>query len=76
MRLDADTKISPDLALAFFTVRADDKPAALLYLLREVLPASQPTIVFTCELRLCFWPALLLRHLAAAAAVQPPPPPF
>lgn len=27
----------------------EDKPAALLYLLREVLPEDQPTIVFTCE---------------------------
>lgn len=27
--------------------RADDKPAALLYLLREVVPAGQLTIVFT-----------------------------
>ncbi|PSC71287.1 DEAD-box ATP-dependent RNA helicase 29 [Micractinium conductrix] len=47
IRLDADTKISPDLALAFFTVRHEDKPGALLYLLREVIPADQPTIVFT-----------------------------
>lgn len=82
MRLDTDTKISPDLSLAFFTVRqvcccfgcccgtarcsliltdrrwggvccpcrADDKPAALLYLLREVVSPGQPTIVFTGEL--------------------------
>ncbi|PRW33125.1 DEAD-box ATP-dependent RNA helicase 29 isoform X1 isoform B [Chlorella sorokiniana] len=47
VRLDTDTKISPDLSLAFFTVRADDKPAALLYLLREVVLPGQPTIVFT-----------------------------
>ncbi|EFN52852.1 hypothetical protein CHLNCDRAFT_26393, partial [Chlorella variabilis] len=46
VRLDADTKISPDLALAFFTVRWEDKPAALLYLLREVVAADQPTIIF------------------------------
>lgn len=30
---------------------AEDKPAALLYLLREVLPQEQPTIVFTCGWR-------------------------
>ena len=47
VRLDADTKLSPDLGLAFFTVRQDDKPAALLFLLREVVQPGQPTIVFT-----------------------------
>lgn len=46
IRLDTETKISPDLSLAFFTVRQDDKPAALLHLLRETIPAGQQTIVF------------------------------
>jgi ATP-dependent RNA helicase DDX54/DBP10 len=46
VRLDQDRKISPDLSLAFFTVREEDKMAALLYLVRELLPAQQPTIVF------------------------------
>jgi hypothetical protein len=36
IRLDVDTKVSEQLSLAFFTVRAADKNAALLYLLREV----------------------------------------
>ena len=35
VRLDADAKLSPDLSLAFFTTRAEDKPAALLHLLRD-----------------------------------------
>eukprot|EP00803_Ostreobium_quekettii_P005085 evm.model.scf_2506.1 EVM.evm.TU.scf_2506.1 scf_2506:380-9034(+) len=46
VRLDTDTMISPDLQLQFFTVRDDDKTAALLYLLREVLPGNEPTIIF------------------------------
>lgn len=46
VRLDADMKLSPDLALAFFTVRQDDKPAALLFLLKEVISKGQATIVF------------------------------
>lgn len=52
IRLDADTRVSPDLSLAFFTVRPDDKAAALLHLVKEVLPrakgevAQQSTIVF------------------------------
>lgn len=35
VRLDADTRVSPDLSLAFFTVRPEDKPAALLHLIKE-----------------------------------------
>ena len=46
IRLDTDTKISPNLQLAFFTVRQDEKPAALLHLLREVVPAKQQSIIF------------------------------
>ena len=33
----------------YLLCRSEDKPGALLYLVREVLPADQPTIVFTCE---------------------------
>ncbi|GMH34370.1 hypothetical protein BSKO_02204 [Bryopsis sp. KO-2023] len=46
VRLDTDVKISPELKVLFFTVRIEDKPAALLHLLREVLPEKEPTIVF------------------------------
>lgn len=156
VRLDADTKISPDLALAFFTVRwvgpplgagrkegrgarrsgmprvglgrptrrmlvghpavgrcrlahatarrpagvcvrptasavpacprppalrpplcrQEDKPAALLYLLREVVAADQPTIIFACERRGARPPPRPLthtrspRHLHAASAAR------
>jgi ATP-dependent RNA helicase DDX54/DBP10 len=46
VRLDQDRKISPDLSLSFFTVRQEDKLAGLMYLVRELLPAAQPTIIF------------------------------
>lgn len=46
VQLDMERKISPDLGLAFFTVRNDDKIAAVLHLLRDVLPADQLTILF------------------------------
>eukprot|EP00850_Spirogloea_muscicola_P025112 SM002212S07080 [mRNA] locus=s2212:8:1801:- [translate_table: standard] len=72
VRLDTETKISPDLQvqplanphghasatqgglcvsslrwkLAFFTVRRDERTAALLHLVHEVVPAGQQTIVF------------------------------
>ncbi|KAF3647571.1 DEAD-box ATP-dependent RNA helicase 29 [Capsicum annuum] len=46
VRLDLDTKISPDLKVAFFTLRQEEKHAALLYLLREQITSDQQTIVF------------------------------
>jgi ATP-dependent RNA helicase DDX54/DBP10 len=46
IRLDADTKISPDLKIGFFTVKSQDKPAALLYFLRYMVKRDEQTIVF------------------------------
>eukprot|EP00752_Nemacystus_decipiens_P002961 g2751.t1 len=46
IRLDTESKISTELSLAFFTCRTMDKPAALLFLLREVIPEDDMTIVF------------------------------
>jgi ATP-dependent RNA helicase DDX54/DBP10 len=37
VRLDADTKISPDLQMGFFSVKPDEKEAALICLLRDVI---------------------------------------
>ncbi|CAG8575706.1 1365_t:CDS:10 [Acaulospora colombiana] len=37
VRLDVDTKISSDLEMAFFSVKQDEKEAALLYILHEVI---------------------------------------
>ncbi|GAB4825029.1 Putative DEAD-box ATP-dependent RNA helicase 29 [Ancistrocladus abbreviatus] len=46
VRLDLETKISPDLKLTFFTMRQEEKYAALLYLVREHISADQQTLVF------------------------------
>ncbi|CAM9214411.1 unnamed protein product, partial [Hapterophycus canaliculatus] len=46
IRLDTESKISTELSLAFLTCRSTDKPAALLFLLREVIPEDDMTIVF------------------------------
>ncbi|RDX69156.1 putative DEAD-box ATP-dependent RNA helicase 29 [Mucuna pruriens] len=46
LRLDLETKISPDLKLAFFTLRQEEKYAALLYLLREHIGSDQQTLIF------------------------------
>ncbi|KAF4356342.1 hypothetical protein G4B88_001217 [Cannabis sativa] len=46
VRLDLETKISPDLKLAFFTLRHEEKNAALLYLVREQIGSDEQTLIF------------------------------
>ncbi len=46
IRLDTDTKISDSLSLSFFTVRNEDKPACLFFLLRQVIPSGNMTAIF------------------------------
>ncbi|XP_010278989.1 PREDICTED: putative DEAD-box ATP-dependent RNA helicase 29 [Nelumbo nucifera] len=46
VRLDLETKISPDLKLTFFTLRQEEKHAALLYLIREQIGSDQQTLIF------------------------------
>lgn len=46
VRLDVDTKISPDLKPVFFTLRQEEKHAALLYLIREHISSDQQTLIF------------------------------
>lgn len=46
IQLDTERRISPDLALAFFTVRKEEKLGALLHLLRDMVAADQLTILF------------------------------
>jgi ATP-dependent RNA helicase DDX54/DBP10 len=46
VRLDLENKISPDLKLTFFTVRPEEKCAALLHLVREQIGSEQQTIIF------------------------------
>ena len=47
IRLDAEMKVSEDLKLSFTMTRVDEKISALLYILREVVPDKQQTVVFT-----------------------------
>jgi ATP-dependent RNA helicase DDX54/DBP10 len=44
VRLDAETKVSPDLESAFFSVKGGEKEGALLHLLRDVIemPLGEP----------------------------------
>src|SRR5271170_7297271 len=42
-RLDVDQKISDDLETAFFTVKSNEKQAALLYILQEIIKIPTTT---------------------------------
>ncbi|KAK1361364.1 Hydrolase [Heracleum sosnowskyi] len=46
VRLDLETKISPDLNLVFLTLRPEEKHAALLYLIEEMIKSDEQTLVF------------------------------
>lgn len=46
VRLDLETRISPDLKLSFFTLRQEEKYAALLYLIREHIGSDEQTLIF------------------------------
>ncbi|GCB62811.1 hypothetical protein scyTo_0009584 [Scyliorhinus torazame] len=46
IRLDVDTKLNDQLQLAFFHVRADDKAAVLLHLLRNIMKPQEQTVIF------------------------------
>ncbi|KAK4850197.1 hypothetical protein QYF36_004686 [Acer negundo] len=46
VRLDLETRISPDLKLTFFTLRPEEKYAALIYLIREQITSAQQTLIF------------------------------
>ncbi|KAM9329373.1 ATP-dependent RNA helicase DDX54 [Gastrophryne carolinensis] len=46
IRLDVDTKLSDQLKLAFFHVRAEDKPAVLLHILRCIVKPQEQTVIF------------------------------
>ncbi|KAH6785812.1 hypothetical protein C2S51_038267 [Perilla frutescens var. frutescens] len=46
VRLDLETRISPDLKLCFFTLREEEKHSALLYLIREHIRSDEQTLIF------------------------------
>ncbi|XP_069817529.1 ATP-dependent RNA helicase DDX54 [Dendropsophus ebraccatus] len=46
IRLDVDSKLSDQLSLSFFHVRAEDKPAVLLHLLRCIVKPQEQTVIF------------------------------
>lgn len=46
VRLDVEKKISPDCKLVFFTLRPEEKHAALVYLIREVITSGEQMLIF------------------------------
>ena len=46
VRLDAETKVSENLRLVFLRLRSEERMAALLMLLRELIPNEQQAMVF------------------------------
>jgi len=47
IRLESDNKMSDELRMGFFCVRTNEKTAALLYLVRNIIPATDMSIIFT-----------------------------
>lgn len=46
IKLDHEFKLSDQLKLNFFITRSADKPASLLYLLKELIPTDDSVILF------------------------------
>ncbi len=46
IRLDSESKISPDLDISFFSLRTREKLGALHHLLNEVIPSDQQAMIF------------------------------
>ena len=46
IRIDLDTKLSETLRIAFFTVRSEEKPAAALWTVRELIPSNEQCLIF------------------------------
>jgi len=59
VRLDADSQLSEQLFLAYFTVRTYEKPAALLLILNKILKPDQQVIVFAATKFVLFTPRSL-----------------
>ncbi|PWA50405.1 hydrolase [Artemisia annua] len=67
VRLDLETKISPDLKLTFFTLRHEEKLAALLYLIREHIKSDEQSLIFVSTKH----HVQFLDHLIRAEGIEP-----
>eukprot|EP01104_Vermistella_antarctica_P017139 TRINITY_DN6026_c0_g1_i1.p1 TRINITY_DN6026_c0_g1~~TRINITY_DN6026_c0_g1_i1.p1 ORF type:complete len:881 (+),score=288.15 TRINITY_DN6026_c0_g1_i1:176-2818(+) len=62
IRLDTDTKISENLGITFLTMREEERLAALLHLVKEVVDRDQQSIVFTSTRHHVEFLNLILTH--------------
>ena len=69
VRLDVDTKISPDLKTIFFTLRQEEKLAALLYLIREQISSDQQTLIFVSTKHHVEFLSILFREEGIEASI-------
>ena len=46
VRLDVESRVSPNLRMAFLAMRTEEKAAILLYICRELIKEGQQTIIF------------------------------
>uniref|UniRef100_A0ACD6AG90 Uncharacterized protein n=1 Tax=Avena sativa TaxID=4498 RepID=A0ACD6AG90_AVESA len=70
IRLDLDKKISPDLKLVFFTLRQEEKLAALLYLVRERISSEEQTMIFVSTKYHVEFLSILFREEGLAASLS------
>lgn len=68
VRLDAETKLSPDLQNVFVTVAGPDKEGLLGYLLARHVPAGQQTVVFVATKHHVEYLCAVLERLGVHAA--------
>jgi ATP-dependent RNA helicase DDX54/DBP10 len=47
IRLDSETKLPPTLKIQFFLCRLEEKEAALVYMLNNLIKSNEQTIIFT-----------------------------
>lgn len=67
VRLDAETKVSEALKIGFLLVRSGDKPAALLWALRDIIPATQQAMIFAATRHHVEYLLSLLRYAGISA---------
>lgn len=69
VRLDSETKVSPDLQIQFYAVRKEDKDAALLYILRRQVERKEFTVVFAATRHHTEYLTLILQAASIDSAV-------
>lgn len=69
VRLDADQKMSEDLALAFFTVRPTEKVAALACLFLHIINQDERAVVFTATRHHVEFVAEVLRRIGVVVSL-------